>query len=83
MGSAALTTPAIRAVSNSPQPSLNGTQPTIEVMLRNWSTISSSSFSKFAFAIGVGSGAGPTGLASEMSSDGMSCQTSRPSRSAQ
>ena len=35
VGSAVLTSPAILAVSNSPQPSLNGTQPTMEVTLRS------------------------------------------------
>jgi len=35
VGSSAFTVFAILAVSNSPQPSLNGTQPTIEVTLRS------------------------------------------------
>src|SRR6476620_11299769 len=83
VGSSAFTALATLAVSYSPQPSLNTTQPMIEVTLRSWSTIADSSCSKFAFAAGTGSGAGPTGISSDTSSDGMSCQTISPSLSAQ
>ena len=83
VGSSAFTALVTLAVSNSPQPSLNTTHPMIEVTLRNWSTISESSRSKFFFAAGTGSGAGPTGISSDTSSDGMSCHTISPSLSAQ
>src|SRR3954452_10813173 len=76
-GSCALTEEAIRPVSSrlhSPQPSLNGIQATMDV--QDWCsrTISCSSDSNCARQ---SAGIGPVLAA------GMSCQTSRPSRSAQ
>src|SRR4030081_3821027 len=59
LGSRPVTSAAIRAVSYSPQPSLNGTQPTIDVTLRSWSTIARRSASKCALASGTGSGRRP------------------------
>src|SRR6478735_6402440 len=83
VGSSACTALATLAVAYSPQPSLNTTHPMIDVTLRSWSTIADSSRSKFAFAAGTGSGAGPTGISSDTSSDGVSSHAISPSLSAQ
>src|ERR1044072_3750224 len=75
VGSSAFTASATRAVSNSPQPSLNTTHPMIEVTLRNWSTMAASSCSKFALAAGGGSGAGAAGTLRDTSTRGQSSTT--------
>ena len=64
----------MRPASYSPQPSLNGTHWTIDVMPLCSSIISLSSFSKRVRPICDGS--------RPLASAGMSCQTIRPSRSA-
>src|SRR3982075_1951483 len=79
LGSRAVTSAAIRAVSYSPQPSLNGTQPTIDVTRRSGPTIARGWAWKGPLASGTGSGAGPGGPSKDTVSDGMSCHTSNPS----
>jgi hypothetical protein len=65
----------MRALSYSPQPSLNGTHCTIDVMPLSCSIIRRSSDSKLAWPA--------ADVSFTSASDGMSCHTISPSRSAQ